>query len=64
VSKKIEKQIQRMGVPPDRDVVDKRAAKAIAYRKQMGMKEGDELLQDKAMNKAVRAQVEEYEARK
>ena len=63
-SKKIEKQIQRMGVPPDRDVVDKMAAKTIAYRKQMGMKEGDELLQDKAMNKAVRAQVEEYEARK
>jgi hypothetical protein len=64
-SKKIEKQIQRMGVvSPDRDLVDKMAAKAIAYRKQMGMKEGDELLQDKAMNKAVRAQVEEYEARK
>jgi hypothetical protein len=64
VSKKIEKQIQRMGVSPDRDVVDKMAAKIIAYRKQMGMKEGDELFQDKAMNKAVRAQVEEYEARK
>ena len=64
VSKKIEKQIQRMGVSPDRDVVDKMAAKIIAYRKQMGMKEGGELLQDKALNKAVRAQVEEYEARK
>jgi hypothetical protein len=65
VSKKIENQIQRMGVSPDRDVVDKMVAKIIAYRKQMGMlKEGDELFQDKALNKAVRAQVEEYEARK
>jgi len=64
VSKKIENQIQRMGVSPDRDVVDKMAAKIIAYRKQMGMKEGDQLFQDKALNKAVRAQVEEYEARK
>ena len=64
VSQKIEMQIQRMGVSPDRDVVDKMAAKIIAYRKQMGMKEGGELFQDKALNKAVRAQVEEYEARK
>jgi hypothetical protein len=64
VSKKIEMQIQRMGVSPDRDVVDKMEAKIIAYRKQMGLKEGDELFQDKAINKAVRAQVEEYEARK
>jgi hypothetical protein len=64
VSKKIEVQIQRLGVSPDRDVVDKMAAKIIAYRKQMGLKEGDELFQDKAMNKAVRAKVEEYEARK
>jgi hypothetical protein len=48
----------------ERDVVDKMAAKITAYRKQMGMKEGDELFQDKALNKAVRAQVEEYEARK
>ena len=66
VSKKIEKQIQRMGVSPDRDVVvvDKMAAKTIAYRKQMGMKEDDQLFQDKALNKAVRAQVEEHEARK
>jgi hypothetical protein len=64
VSQKIEKQMQRMGVSPDRDVVDKMAAKIIAYRKQMGMKEGNELFQDKALNKAVRAQVEEHEARK
>ena len=64
VSKKIENQIQRMGVSPDRDVVDKMAAKIIAYRKQMGMKEGDQLFQDKALNKAVRTQVEEHEARK
>ena len=53
-----------MGVAPDRDVVDRMAAKIIAYRKQMGMKEGDQLFQDKALNKAVRAQVEEHEARK
>ena len=53
-----------MGVAPDRDVVDKMAAKITAYRKQMGMKEGDQLFQDKALNKAVRAQVGEYEARK
>jgi hypothetical protein len=31
VSKKIEGAIQRMGVPPDRDVVEKLAAKVIAY---------------------------------
>jgi hypothetical protein len=43
VSQKSEKQIQRMGVSPDRDVVDKMlAAKITAYRKQMGMKEGDQ----------------------
>ena len=53
-----------MGVSPDRDVVDKLAAKAIAYRSQMGSKEGDSLFQDKAMNNAVREKVEEYEARK
>ena len=64
VSQKTERQIQRMGVAPNRDVVDMVAAKIIAYRKQMGMKEGDQLFQDKALNKAVRAQVEEYEARK
>jgi hypothetical protein len=64
VSKKIEGVIQRMGVPPDRDVVDKLAAKVIAYRSQIGLKEGGELFQDKAMNKAVREKVEEYEARK
>jgi hypothetical protein len=64
VSKKFEGAIQRMGVSPDRDVVDKLAPKVIAYRSQMGSKEGDELFQDKAMNKAVRENVEEYEARK
>ena len=64
VSQKTERQIQRMGVTPDRDVVDRMAAKIIAYRKQMGMKEGDQLFQDKALNKTVRAQVEEHEARK
>jgi hypothetical protein len=53
-----------MGVAPVRDVVDKMAAKITAHRKQMGMKEGDQLFQDKALNKAVRAQVEEYEPRK
>jgi hypothetical protein len=40
------------------------AAKIIAYRKQMGLKEGEQLFQDKAMNEAVRAKVEEHEARK
>jgi hypothetical protein len=64
VSRKTERQIQRMGVAPNRDVVDKVAAKIIAYRKQMGSKEGDQLFQDKALHKAVRTQVEEYEARK
>jgi hypothetical protein len=64
VYQKTERQIQRMGVVPDRDVVDKMAAKIIAYRKQMGMKEGDQLFQDKALNKAVLAQVKEYEVRK
>jgi hypothetical protein len=39
VSKKIVGAIQKMGVSPNRDVVDKLAAKAIAYRRQMGSKE-------------------------
>ena len=64
VSQKTERHIQQMGVAPNRDVVDKMAAKITAYRRQMGMKEGDQLFQDKALNTAVRAQVEEYEARK
>jgi hypothetical protein len=55
---------KQMGVSPNRDVVDKLAAKAIAYRRQMGSKEGGNLFQDKAMSKAVREKVEEYEARK
>ena len=46
VSKKIVGAIQRMGVPPNRDVVDKLAAKVIAYRSQMGSNEGDSLFQD------------------
>jgi hypothetical protein len=64
VSKKIERAIQRMGVSPGRDVVDKLAARVIAYRSQMGLKKGEELFQDKAMNEEVRAKVEEYKARK
>jgi hypothetical protein len=66
VSKKIEGAIQRMGVSPDRDVVDKswRLRPLRTARSQMGSKEGDKLLQDKAMNKAVREKVEEHEARK
>ena len=63
-SKKIVGAIQRMGVPPNRDVVDKLVAKVIAYRLQMGSKEGGSLFQDKAMSKAVRKNMEEYEARK
>jgi hypothetical protein len=46
VSKKIVGAIQRMGVSPNRDVVDKLAAKVIAYRSQMGSNEGDSLFQD------------------
>jgi hypothetical protein len=57
VSQKTERQIQRMGVAPDRDVMDKMAAKIVAYRKQMGMKEGDQLFQDKALNKALNPDV-------
>jgi hypothetical protein len=40
VSKKTVGVTQRMGVLPNRDVVDKLAAKVIAYRRQMGSKEG------------------------
>jgi hypothetical protein len=54
VSKEIVGAIQQMVVPPNRDVVDKFAAKVIAYRRQMGSKEGGNLFQDKAMSKAVR----------
>ena len=64
VSRKTERQIQQMGVAPVPHLVDKVAAKIIAYRKQMGSREGDLLLQDKALHKAVRTQVEEYEASK
>ena len=42
--------------------VNKLAAKAIAYRRQMGLKEGSDLFQDKAMNNAVRKKVGEHEA--
>ena len=55
---------KKMGVPPNREVVDKLVAKVIAYRSQMGSKEGGSLFQDKAMNNAVRERAEEYEARK
>jgi hypothetical protein len=64
VPKKIVGAIKKMGVSPNRDVVDKLAAKVIAYRRQMGSKEGNNLFQDKAMSNAVRKKVEEYEARK
>ena len=64
VPKKIVGAIKKIGVSPNRDVVDKLAAKVIAYRRQMGSKEGDNLFQDKAMSKAVRKKVEEYGARK
>jgi hypothetical protein len=64
VSKEVVGAIQRMGVPPNRGVVDKLAAKVIAYRSQIGSKEGDSLFQGKAMSKEVREKVGEYEARK
>jgi hypothetical protein len=51
VSTNIEGASQRTGVSPDRDVVDKLAAKVIANRSQMGLKEGDSLFQDKAMKR-------------
>jgi hypothetical protein len=60
VSKGIVGAIQSMGVKPDRDLVDKLAAKAIAFRRHNSLKEGNELLTDKAMAKAVREKVEEY----
>jgi hypothetical protein len=53
-----------MGVKPDRDHVDNLAAKVIAYRRRHSQKEGNELFTDKAMAKAVREKVEEYEASK
>jgi hypothetical protein len=56
-----------MGVSPNRDVVDKLAAKVIAYRRQMGSKKVAVCSKTrKAMSKAVREKVEEeeYEARK
>jgi hypothetical protein len=61
VSKKIVGAIQSMGVRPDRDLVDKLAAKVIAFRRHNSLKEGNELFTDKAMAKAVREKVEEYE---
>jgi hypothetical protein len=61
-SKKIVGAIQNMGVKPDRDVVDKLAAKAIAFRRHNSLKkEGNDLFKYKAMAKAVRKKVEEYE---
>jgi hypothetical protein len=51
-------------VRPDRDHVDSLAAKVIAYRRQGTRKEGNELFTDKAMARAVREKVEEYEASK
>ena len=54
VSKKIVGAIQNMGMQPDRDVVDKLAAKAIAFRRHNSLKEGNDLFKDKAMAKAVR----------
>jgi hypothetical protein len=64
VSKKIVGAIQSMGVKPDRDYVDSLAAKVIAYRRLRTRKEGNELFTDKAMARAVREKVEEYEASK
>jgi hypothetical protein len=64
VSKKIVGPIQSTGVRPDRDHVDSLAAKVIAYRRQRTRKEGNELFTDKAMVRAVREKVEEYEASK
>ena len=62
VSKKIVGAIQKMGVSPNRDVVDKLAAKAIAFRRHNSLKkEGNDLFKYKAMAKAVRKKVEEYE---
>ena len=40
------------------------AAKVIAYRRLRTRKEGNELFTDKAMARAVREKVEEYEASK
>jgi len=54
VSKKIVGAIQNMGMQPDRDVVDKLAAKVIAFRRHNLLKEGNDLFKDKAMTKAVR----------
>jgi hypothetical protein len=51
-----------MGVRPGRGVVGKLAAKVNAYRRQVGLKEGNHLFQDKAMGNAVRKQVGEYKA--
>jgi len=64
VSKKIVGAIQSMGVKPDRDHVDSLAAKVIAYRRLRTRKEGNERFTDKAMARAVREKVEEYEASK
>jgi hypothetical protein len=64
VSKEVVGAIQSMGVRPDRDHVDKLAAKVIAFRRHNSLGGGNELFTDKAMAKAVREKVEEYEARK
>jgi hypothetical protein len=64
VSKKIVGEIQSTGVKPDRDHVDKLAAKVIAFRRHNSLEEGNEVFTDKAMAKAEREKVEEYEARK
>jgi hypothetical protein len=61
VSKKIVGAIQNMGMKPDRDVVENLAAKVIAFRRHNSLKEGSDLFKDKAMAKAVRKTVEEYE---
>jgi hypothetical protein len=63
VSKKIVNAIGRMGVKPDRAVVDKMAAaKVIAYRSRTGTRKGNEIFQDRALSEAVRKKVREYEA--
>jgi hypothetical protein len=61
-SKKIVGAIQNMGVKPDRDVVDKLAAKVIAFRRHNSLKGGNDLFKDKAVvAKAVRKKVGEHE---
>jgi hypothetical protein len=47
-AKEIVDAIQRIGVKPDRAVVDKIAAKVIAHRSKMGTRKGNEMFQGNA----------------